>query len=174
MAGEHNTLERESPHSTVPIQTALQSESAPSTAEHCGHTMSGTLRAILSTPEHKGCPCAGTGPAMLFLRLLMGVVENVMAQSAVEQASRLNSTLSQHIGPPFRSFLFPLHLPCSFRHFLLTLIHIKVYFDIINEHNKTGCALDSLGGFTIKSFYWAALLIYAVTVACAGCTPKPR
>lgn len=88
MAGENNTLERECPHSIVPIQTALQSESAPSTAEHCGHTMSGTLRAVLSTPEHNGCPCAGTGPAMLFLRLLMGVVEDVMAleQSAVEQA----------------------------------------------------------------------------------------
>lgn len=56
----------------------------------------------------------------------------------------------------------------------MTLLHIKVCFDVTNEHKKTAYALDSLWGFIIKSSYWAALLIYAVTVACTGYTPKPR
>lgn len=52
----------------------------------------------------------------------------------------------------------------------MTLLHIKVYFAIVHEHKKTGCALDSIWGFLIKSSYWAALLVCTVTVAGTGHT----
>lgn len=129
---------------------------APSTAERWEYPLSGTL----THPLAQGMSVCCTGPDMLFL---MDVVESVMAleRSAVEQVQRLSSTSSLHTGPLFCSFSFSLDLPCSCRHFLLTLLQTKVYFDIINEH-KTGYTLDPLWGFIMKSFYWAALLIYAV------------
>lgn len=45
-----------------------------------------------------------------------------------------------------------------------------MYFAVIHEHKKTGYALDSLWGFIIKSSYWAALLMCAVTVSGTGHT----